>query len=195
MVTKVIVNRLKPLIANLVSPFQTGFIPTRSIHENIVVAQELMHSMRKMRGINGYFVIKVDFAKAYDRILWSFITDILMEIGLPLNLISIIMHAVTRVKTNVMWNGSRSEFFSPQRGTRQGDPISPYLFVLCMDRLTRFIAEEVEKGSWKPIKAGRNGPEISHLMFADDLLLFGKATEDSMTCVMNTLDTFCNLFG
>lgn len=67
-ITKIIVNRLKPLMPVIISPYQTGFIPTRSIHENIIVAQELLHSMRRMRGRNGFFAIKVDLAKAYDRI-------------------------------------------------------------------------------------------------------------------------------
>lgn len=66
--TKVIVNRLKPLMPNIISPYQTRFIPTRSIHENIIVAQEILHSMRKMRSKNGFFVIKVDLAKAYAKI-------------------------------------------------------------------------------------------------------------------------------
>lgn len=67
-ITKVIVNKLKPLIPNTNSHFQMGFIPTGSIHENVVVAQELVHSMHKMRGKVGYFAIKVDLAKVYDRL-------------------------------------------------------------------------------------------------------------------------------
>lgn len=66
--TKIVVNRLKPLLPDIISPNQTGFIPTRSIHENIIVAQEMMHSMRKIRGRNGFFVIKVDLMKVYDRL-------------------------------------------------------------------------------------------------------------------------------
>lgn len=70
----------------------------------------------------------------------------------------------------------KSALFSPERGIRQGDPMSPYIFVLCMDKLSHLIAEEVEEKRWCPLKAGRAGPAVAHLMFADDLLLFGKAT-------------------
>jgi hypothetical protein len=193
--TKVIVNRLKPLIPLIISPYQTGFIPTRSIHENIVVAQEMIHSMLKMRGRTGYVAVKVDLAKAYDRLRWSFISAVLEEVNLPQGLRRTIMHCITSVKTNVMWHGSRSEYFNPRRGIRQGDPMSPYIFVLCMDKLTHLIAEAVDSGKWQPLRAGRSGPNISHLMFADDLLLFGKATEENMKAITDTLNAFCDLSG
>jgi hypothetical protein len=179
----------------VVSPHQTGFIPGRSIHENIVVAKEMVHSMNKMKGRKGYFAIKVDLSKAYDKLSWEFIWRTLSEIKLPECLVNLIMHAVTSVETNVKWNGARAEYFRPQRGIRQGDPISPYLFVLCMDKLSHLIMHVVNVGDWRGIKAGRNGPMVSHLMFADDLLLFGEASENQMNCVMQILDTFCKLSG
>ncbi|MCH80961.1 hypothetical protein A2U01_0001739, partial [Trifolium medium] len=180
LVSKVIVERLKECIPKLVSPFQTGFVPGRIIHENIIVAKEMVHSMHKMKGRKGAFAIKVDLSKAYDKLSWEFIWRVLCEINLPSNLVNIIMHSVTSVETNVKWNGARSEYFRPQRGIRQGDPISPYLFVLCMDKLSHLILHEVNRGKWCGIKAGRNGPMVSHLMFADDLLLFGEANELQM---------------
>lgn len=105
-VSRVIVNRLKHLMPNIISPFQTGFIPTRSIHENIVVAQEMDHNMRKMKGRTGSFAIKVDLAKAYDRLRWSFIHGVLKEVGLPTKMINMIMHCIVSVRTNVLWNGN-----------------------------------------------------------------------------------------
>lgn len=101
------------------------------------------------------------------------------------------MECISSVKTNVMWGGSRSVFFSPTRGIRQGDPVSPYIFVLCMDKLSHLIMEAVEEGSWHPLKAGKNGPLISHLMFADDLLLFGQATRSEMEGVNKAGQVLC----
>lgn len=152
--TKIVVNRLKPLLLDIISLNQTGFIPSRSIHENIIIAQEIIHSMRKMRGRNGFFFVKVDLMKAYDRLEWAFIHSVLIDIGLPVCMIDFIMHCVSSVRTNVMWNGSRVEFFCPMRGIRQGDPISPHLFVLCIDKLSHLIANAVEDGKWSPFGVG-----------------------------------------
>lgn len=123
-ITKIIVNRLKNVMGEVISPFQIGFVPGRNIHENIIIAQEMLRSMRKMRGKVGFFAIKVDLSKAYDRLNWHFIENILYEVGLPNKLITLIMHCVFTVNTNVLWNGQRSEFFSPEKGVCQGDPIT-----------------------------------------------------------------------
>lgn len=191
-VTKMIVNSI---ISDIVSPYQAGFVPGRNIHENIITAQEMMHSMHRMQGKKGFFAIKVDLARAYDRLSWDFIHGVLLEIGLLVIMIDLIMECISSVKTNVIWGGSRSVFFSPTRGIRQGDPVSPYIFVLCMDKLSHLIMEAVEEGSWHPLKAGKNGPLISHLMFADDLLLFGQATRSEMEGVNKVLDRFCAMSG
>jgi hypothetical protein len=194
-VSKVLTNRIKDTITKVVSPHQTGFIPGRSIHENIIVAQEMAHSMCKMKGKVGFFAIKVDLSKAYDRLNWSFIYHTLMEVGYPMEWIDVVMTSVTSVRTNVKWNGERAEYFHPQRGIRQGDPISPYLFVICMDKLSHLITQAVDEGKWRPMQAGRNGPRISHLMFADDLILFAEANVDQINVVLNVLNQFCHLSG
>ncbi|MCH79274.1 putative non-LTR retroelement reverse transcriptase [Trifolium medium] len=166
-VSKVMTNRIKDTINKVVSPHQTGFIPGRSIHENIVVAQEMAHSMRQLNG----------------------------KVGYPTKWIDVVMTSVTSVRTNVKWNGERAEYFHPQQGIRQGDPISPYLFVICVDKLSHLITQGVHEGEWKPMRAGRNGPLISHLMFADDLILFAEANSSQMSVVLKILDQFCQLSG
>ncbi|XP_058784072.1 uncharacterized protein LOC131658836 [Vicia villosa] len=147
---------------------------------------------QKERKKKVFFAIKIDLAKAYDKLNREFIWRILVEIGLPKNMI---MHRVSNVETNVNSNGRRSAFFRPQRGIRQGDPISPYLFVLCMEKLSHLIEQAVNNNEWKPFRIGTHGKHISHLMFADDLLLFGKASEKHMVSVMNTLQQLCNMSG
>ena len=82
-VTKIIANRLQLLLPNLIGPNQTSFVPGRHIVDNIVVAQEVVHSMRRKTRRKGFMAIKVDLEKAYDRLWWDFIHDIRKDVGLP----------------------------------------------------------------------------------------------------------------
>jgi hypothetical protein len=100
-VSKVIVERMKDCMASIISPYQTGFVPGRNIHENIVIAKEMAHTMHFKKGKKGFFAIKVDLSKAYDKLSWDFIWRVLTEIDLPDSLINIIMHSVISVTTNV----------------------------------------------------------------------------------------------
>ena len=139
--------------------------------------------MRKMSE-KGFVAIKVDLEKAYDRVSWEFIREVLMEINLDINLPELIMKCITTTTLNVLWNGNRTGEFCPARGVRQGDPLSPYVFILCMDKLSHIISDTVEKKLWNPMRVGTNGPAISHLMFADDLLLLGEASMDQIDTIL-----------
>lgn len=95
----------------------------------------------------------------------------------------------------ILWNGDKTENFLPSRGIRQGDPLSPYIFVICMKYLSHFIAYLVNNGSCKAMKAGRQGPSISHLIFADGLLLFAEASKEKMHTILKCPNTFCTTSG
>ncbi|KAE8696542.1 putative calcium-binding protein CML28 [Hibiscus syriacus] len=169
LVTKIIVNRLKPLPSHWISETQTSFVPDRSITNNIIIAQDVVHSMRLKRGKIGYMAIKIDIEKTYDHLEWPFIDDTLKEVRILDKLRMLIMRCVSSVSTQVLWNGAMSTSFNPSRGFRQDDPLSPYLFVMCMERLGHALAGALNSGRWKPICLCRNGPALSHLFFADDL--------------------------
>ncbi|XP_072087303.1 uncharacterized protein [Arachis hypogaea] len=96
---------------------------------------------------------------------------------------------------SILWNGNRLDSFQPRRGLRQGDPISPYLFILCMERLACFISKQVDEGIWDGVAVSRGRPRVSHLMFADDLLLFCKAKKSQVQNVVYTLELFCKVSG
>ena len=133
--TKIIVARLRPYLGNLISPFQTAFMLGRKGTDNMIIAQEIIHSLGKKKGIVGYMALKINLAKEYDKIEWSFIKGMLTRVNLPTNLRDIIMSCVSTVSTSILFNGEDLNLIYPSRGIRQGDPFSPYLFILCMDYL------------------------------------------------------------
>lgn len=190
-ITKVMVNRIKPILERLVSQEQSSFVPGRQIVDNIVVYQEVLHSLRKCKGSNKYMVIKVDLEKAYDRLSWNFIRDTLRVAGFDESWIRNIMGCVETSRLALLWNGRPREWFYPKRGVRQGDALSPYLFVLCIERLNHLIKRLVEEGRWKGIRLSNQGPMITHLFFADDLVLIAEATPEQMREVKGCLDIFC----
>ncbi|KAL4291711.1 hypothetical protein GQ457_14G003420 [Hibiscus cannabinus] len=157
-ITKLLVCRLRPYLPGWIKDTQASFVPGRQIQDNIIIAQEVMHSMRFKSGRTAWMTIKVDLEKAYDRLEWDYIEETLHAAGLPELIIDRIMYCVRSVTTQVAWNGELSNSFRPSRGIRQGDPLSPYLFVLCMDRFSQAINSSVLAGEWHPIRLARDGP-------------------------------------
>lgn len=194
-ITKVIINRIKPILPCLISNTHASFVPGRQISDNIVIVQEVIHTMRRKQGTKGFMAIKIDFEKAYDRLNWQFIRDTLLQMNIPILLIDIIMECVTSAKLQVLWNGEPSQCFTPSRGVRQGDPLSPYLFVMCMERLFQTIEEAIIEKKWKPIRASRDGPLLSNLFFADDIILFAEASLDQAQIIHDCLMRFCKASG
>ncbi|KAA3478688.1 LINE-1 reverse transcriptase isogeny [Gossypium australe] len=95
----------------------------------------------------------------------------------------------------ILWNGVRSRSFKPVKGMRQGCPLSPYLFVFCMEWLGHLISLEIIAGRWHPIRLSRSGPTLSHLFFADDLVIFSKGEMDQTLLLKETLRRFCDFSG
>ncbi|XP_015939884.1 uncharacterized protein LOC107465419 [Arachis duranensis] len=194
-ITKVLTNRLRPFLPDIVSPLQGSFIPGRGAPDNIIVAQEILNFMKHTKSKKGTLAFKIDLEKAYDRVDWRFLESTLIAFGFPIITVNLIMNCVRASSLSIMWNGNRLDSFAPRRGLRQGDPMSPYLFVLCMERLACYISHKVVEGVWKPVSVTRSGPKFSHLMFADDLLLFCQATKSQVQMVMHSLNIFCKASG
>jgi hypothetical protein len=190
-VTKIIVCRLRPIVGNLVSPFQAAFVPGKRGLDNVVIAQDLIHSTHRKKGRLGHLILKLDLEKAYDRLEWSFIRKVLSFFKFPPSFVDLVLECVTISSFSILVNGGQLENFKPFRGIRQGDPLSPYLFILCMEYLSLKILEACDNNSWKAIKVSRRGPSISHLFFADDLLLCAEASSSCFLTITRILEDFC----
>lgn len=143
------------------------------------------------KSTKGTMVIKMDLEKAYDRVRWTFLRETLLLERFPSDLMRLIMYCVTSVNMSVIWNGEVSESFAPTRGLRQRDSLSPYLFVLYMERLANVIKDAVYAGKWIPYLFGKKGPKIYDLFFADDLLLFGESSIQLMEIMRDCINRFC----
>lgn len=126
---------------------------------------------------------------------WEAISNVLIELNLPPKIRKLIIDCVSSTSFNILWNGDRTNTFMPTRGIRQGDPLSPYLFVLCLGKLSHLVFDKVDSDEWVTLGAGWNGPSISHLFFVDDILLFGETSENQIDCMLECLNTFCNTTG
>ncbi|XP_019200262.1 PREDICTED: uncharacterized protein LOC109193892 [Ipomoea nil] len=187
------IKQFRPI--SLVGPFQSSFVPGRQIMDNVILFQEVLHSMRLKKGKTGLMAIKIDLEKAYDRLNWDFIKDTLVDAGFEAGWVRAIMECVSTPTMSIVWNGNRTDQFKPGRGVRQGDAISPALFVLCIERLCQSISAAVNSGAWKGIRLAPSGPVLSHLCFADDMVLFSEATIDQVNVIMRCLDLFCEASG
>lgn len=105
------------------------------------------------------------------------------------------MYRVSTSSLKVLWNRDKSDQFYPSRGIRQGDPFSSYLFVIFMERLTHMIEEAVERKIWLPLKVGRHGSSVSHLLFVNDLLIFAEASISQIDSILKILNDFCDVSG
>lgn len=115
------------------------------------------------------FMINLDLEKAYDKLEWSFIYRALIYFKFPLKLSKLIMSCIITSSMAILVNESKTNFFNPSRGIWQGDPLSPYIFILYMEMLSNYINYQVDIGLWTPIKLTSRSPLISHIFYTDDL--------------------------
>lgn len=134
--------------------------------------------------------IKLDLEKTFEKIEWSLIRNIFNSINLLPKLTNIILFCLSSSEMAILMNGYPSESIKPSRGVRQGDPFSPYLFILEMEFLSLLIHYQISQHNWTPISISRHGPHISHTLFADDVFLFAEATISNTHSILSVLQDF-----
>lgn len=195
-VSKIIVNRLQPVMDGLISPNQNAFIKGRLISDNIFLAAELMTYIHKTQSSKSFWgAAKLDLAKAYDRLAWPFIRQVLLKMHFLSMFIDIIMECISSVSYSLLLNEHCVDSFRPSRGLRQGDPLSPYIFNIAMNALSAALHLAEFNGELEGIQFARRGPKVTHLMYADDIVLFFKVSQDAMEIIKISLEEFFKLSG
>lgn len=154
-----------------------------------------MYTLEKKKGKAGFMIIKIDLEKVYDRMEWSFVRSMMYRLGFHGDTVELILSCISSTSMALLFNGSQMETFHPSRRLRQGDPISPYIFVLCMEFLSSLINKKCEDGKWNKVKASRGRPRFSHTFFVNDLLLYAKADHGNSEAIVEVLDELCALTG
>lgn len=176
-ISKVLANRLKLCLSSLVSHNQSAFVSKRLIQDNILVAQEVFHYLKHSKSSKmTSMAMKLDMYKAYDCLEWDFLLKVLSSFGFHSHWIDLVRGCISSVSYRIKFNGGLSDLFFPSRGLRQGDPLSPYLFILAAECLSRHLSNAADQGLLDGLKIGRDAPSITHLFFADDAMIMCKAT-------------------
>ena len=190
-ISKMMANRLKLFLSGIISMHQSAFVPGRLITDNAMIAFEIFHGMkRRGEGKAGTMAFKLDMSKAYDRVEWIFIEKCMGKMGFNAEWISKIMTCLSSVSYSYKLNGRVEGNIIPHRGLRQGDPLSPYLFLICAESFSSMLTKAAEDGLIHGARVCRNAPRISHLFFADDSILFTRATLQECSVVADILSTY-----
>jgi len=192
-IAKILSRRLRDVLPNLVGETQTAFVGGRQILDGVLIANEVVNWLKKKKKAGTLF--KLDFEKAYDTISWESIDMVLKEMGFGEKWRTWINSCVSTARISILFNGCPCKPFKMGRGLRQGDPLSPFLFVLVAEVLNRALNRAANLGLFKGLQVGANREMITHLQFADDTLLFCEAEELYLQNLKNVLLSFLTFSG
>ncbi|XP_071921792.1 uncharacterized protein [Coffea arabica] len=194
LLSRILADRLAGILPKLISPQQTGFVKGRNITENYLLAQEVVSGIgKKVRG--GNVVLKLDMSKAYDRVSWLHIIGVLRRFGFGEQFIDLVWRLLSNVWFSVIINGSSYGFFKSTRGLRQGDPLSPALFIIGSEVLSRGLNNLALQPGFLGFRVPYGCPPVTHLAFADDVLIFANGSVSSLKDIMQVLEGYQECSG
>lgn len=191
-ILKILANKFKKFLPNLVAEEQSAFVQGRNISESILITNEIAHSIQNSH--TKGLILKLDFEKAFDMVNWEFLLQTLNSMGFGVKWLAWIKEIFSTVRQSVLVNGSPSTEFKMERGLRQGDPLSPMLFIIVTQVLHVVIEKAKTLGLIKGIRIG-NLMSISHLQFADDTIIFLQDDWHSIKGIKLVLTIFEMLSG
>ncbi|VFQ72006.1 unnamed protein product [Cuscuta campestris] len=187
-ITRILASRLTTVLPDIISIEQGGFVPGRDITHHILLAREFIHMLDR-KTLGGNLTLKLDITKAFDNISWSYIEKCLGHFGFSHIFISLVMNSIKFSVVSILINGNSSKAFNPKRGVRQGDPLSPYIFIIAMEGLTRSLNHLHSLGCLKKYNTGRI-QTVNHLTFADDVLIFTNGSLHNLKKLRSFLSGF-----
>ncbi|KAL2931434.1 LINE-1 reverse transcriptase-like protein [Bienertia sinuspersici] len=192
-ITKLLCKRLSKVLPDNISFNQGAFISGRNIMHNVLICQDLvkMHSSYQKQPC---FMLKLDTRKAYDTVEWDFLEETMIGLNFPHPFIQLVMTCVRTLKFCLLINGSPTELFTPQRGLRQGDPLSPLIFTLCMEYYSRILQKVGCLEGFK-FHTRYRSLKLNHLAFADDILIFSRGEVESTYMLLSGVHIFSDTTG
>ena len=190
-ISKILASRLKSVMPSIIDRAQSAFVPGRQISDNILLAQELFRGYGRETGLPKC-AFKLDLNKAFDSLDWNFLLQALKHMNFPPVFIGWIKGCICSTHFSVKLNGASNGYFKGAKGLRQGDPMSPYLFSLAMNVLSTILNKVPNDFMyhWKCKEL-----KLTHLFFADDVLIFSRGDRDSILHVMDSMRLFAGVSG
>lgn len=192
-ISKLLANRLKEILPRFIAQNQSAFVKERLLMENVLLATELVKDYHK-ETVTPRCAMKIDISKAFDTVQWSFLLNILKALNFPDLFVHWIRLCITTASFSVQVNGELAGYFGSQRGLRQGCSLSPYLFVICMNVLSKMIDKEAASGNFGYHPKCKS-VQLTHLCFADDIMIFMDGRPRSVERVVNIFESFTGKSG
>ncbi|GJT39675.1 RNA-directed DNA polymerase, eukaryota, reverse transcriptase zinc-binding domain protein [Tanacetum coccineum] len=169
-IAKILTNRLVGVLGDIVNEVQSAFISERQILDGLFILNEIMQWCRRRK--KQSLIFKVDFEKAYDSVRWDFLDDILVKFGFDIKWRGWIQNCLNSSKGSILVNGSPTEEFQFYKGLKQGDPLSPFLFILLIAKIN-----------------------ISHIFYADDAIFLGQWNDSNIDTLVHVMECFYRVSG
>lgn len=189
-ISKLLAARLKEILPLMVSNSQSAFLPGRLLAENVLLATDLVNGYNTQAS-SPRGMLNMDLRKAFDSVRWDFILAALRAIAISETYIELIVECLSTASFTISVNGISGGFFKSTKGIRHGDPLSPYLFVLAMECLSRLLLSRYESGSIG-FHPNTDRLRLSHLMFTDDVMIFFDGCANSLHGISECLDDFAS---
>lgn len=193
---KIMLNRLKGCLNSIISDNQSVFNESRLLTNNALITFEVNHYMKRRTQRNKRIAgLKIDISKAYHRLEWSFVKNILENFGFHRISIDRVMQFIQSVSYTFTHNGAEFRTAIPQRGLREGHPIWPYIYILCAEGLSAIIKRNEEAHLLHVCTIARGAPVISHLLFTDDCYFFFRATRVEVNVMKRIMNRYAEISG